>query len=138
MGILPYIVKVFKYSAILHIIASMSEKRKTLIHMYQIFSQNCPFLQEIFFPMHSQNMQYVYCKYILFSPFTFFPLFRLLPFFPPFALFSAFPPFNLFPLFRSRFSVSAFYPYPALEQSLHFQEVNKHVQPLRVHFEKVQ
>ena len=26
----------------------MSEKHETLTHIYQVFSQNCPFLQEIF------------------------------------------------------------------------------------------
>ena len=50
MGILPQIVKVFKYSAILHIIAAISEKHDTLIHIYQIFVKTVLFLQEIFFP----------------------------------------------------------------------------------------
>ena len=52
----------------------------------------------------------------LFRLLPFFPLFRLLPFFPLFRLLPFIPLFRLLPffsLFRFRFSVSAFYPYPA-------------------------
>ena len=148
------IYRVYLKSESLALIWKSRNTCETVRVSYQVFSQNCPFLQEIFFPMHSQNMRlllffppftlfsafppftlfsafYPFFRFSAFYPFfrfsAFYPFFRFSAFYPffrfsafyPFFRFSAFPPFTLFsvfpfPLFRFRFSVSAFYPYPVL------------------------